>query len=84
MGHNPSRIGHFRPFCIFWGLGTSLRGSWARAFEQNKMAEPNPQPDEELANFPFINDNDVDGLILELPAYLAASNGVHATDILDW
>lgn len=38
----------------------------------------------ELANFPFINDNDVDGLILELPAYLTASNGVHATDILDW
>ena len=44
MGHNPSRIGHFWPFCIFWGLGTSLRGSWARASEQNKMAEPNPQP----------------------------------------
>ena len=38
----------------------------------------------ELANFPFINDNDVDGLILELPQYLAASNGVYATDILDW
>ena len=38
----------------------------------------------ELANFPFIYDNDVDGLILELPQYLAASSGVHATDILDW
>ena len=38
----------------------------------------------ELANFPFINDNDGDGLILELPQYLATSNGVHATDILDW
>ena len=34
----------FWPFCIFWGLGTSLRRSWARASEQNKMAEPNPQP----------------------------------------
>ena len=38
----------------------------------------------EFANFPFINDNDGDGLILELPQYLATSNGVHATDILDW
>ena len=26
----------------------------------------------------------MDGLILELPEYLAASTGVHATDILDW
>lgn len=40
----------------------------------------------ELGNFPFIKDNDLDELILELPAYMAASNGIDndSIDILDW
>ncbi|CAB4039355.1 RNA-directed DNA polymerase from transposon BS [Paramuricea clavata] len=38
----------------------------------------------ELGNFPFISNTDLDGLVAELPAYLAASTGVHNDDILAW
>ena len=41
-GTNPGRIGHFWPFAYFgvWErVKLGLRGSWARASEQNKMAE---------------------------------------------
>ncbi|CAB4023964.1 RNA-directed DNA polymerase from transposon BS [Paramuricea clavata] len=38
----------------------------------------------ELGNFTFISNTDLDGLVAELPAYLAASTGVHNDDILAW
>ena len=40
----------------------------------------------ELGNVLFIENSDLEKLILELPAYMAASNGInnHSIDILDW
>ena len=48
----------------------------ARLIDPTRVNDSQPTAADvrELANFPFINDNDVDGLILELPQYLAAAN----------
>ena len=34
--HDACRMGHFWSLCIFWGLGTSMRGGSAQAPKQNK------------------------------------------------
>ena len=59
----------------------------ARLVDPRKVNDliPSVTDIKELENFPFIKNSDLEELILELPAYMAASNGINnSIDILEW
>ena len=59
----------------------------ARLVDPRKVNDlmPSVTDIKELGNFPFVKNSDLEKLILELPAYMAASNGINnSIDILEW